>query len=259
MSEESRNAAAGKRQQQYKKQHQEEMIHGMSKSSLSRKNSEFIFQLNKQLEKQGFDEAKRQQALDEAKQRLLEEQGRGKTAKQIFGTPTAYANELANPKKDEEKAPENSQYWLLALDNGLMFFAIFAFMFGIMSFMNPASLSRAGHYGNSGILAIILVAVVGGALFGYIAKIMAPYKDANGEWHSHGWVYKIVAIVLAFMLWIGVYFLVSGLPNSLNPQPNKWVYLILGIVSFAGDLWMRSRYHIVNSVFGSRSQNERKN
>lgn len=258
MSEETRNAEAGKRQRQYKKQQRAEVIHDMSQSKLSRKNNEFIYQLNKQLQKKGFDEAKRQQALGQAKQRLLDEQSKGHTAKQIFGTPTAYAEELANPKKKEEDVPANSQYWLLAIDNGLMFLAIFAFMFGVLALMNPASLSRAGHYGNSGILAIVIVAVIGGALFGYIAKIMAPFKDGNGKWHRHGTVYKVVAIVLAFMLWIGAYFLTSGLPNSINPQLNKWAYLILGVIVFSGDLWMRAHFHIQNNVFGGSRQNQRK-
>lgn len=257
MSEQSRNAAAGQRQQQYMKKQKQAENRDLSSSSLTRKNSEFIFQLNKQLENIGFDANNRQQAVNAAKKRLLEEQKRGRTAKQIFGTPTAYAHELANPKK-EDKGQSNSQYGLLALDNGLMFFAIFALMFGVLAFMNPSSLVRNGHYGNSGILAILIVAATGGLLFGYIARIMAPYKDENGEWKTRSWGYKALMIVLAFMLWIGAYFLVGGLPNSINPQPNKWLYIILGIVVFAGDLWLRARFHIVNNVFGGNRAGQQK-
>ena len=63
---------------------------------------------------------------------------------------------------------------------------------------------------------------------------------------------RIGMIVVTFAIWIGIYTITAFLPNSINPQTNKWVYLILGIVVFGADLYLRTRFHIVNNVFAGQ-------
>lgn len=253
MSEQPRNAAAGQRQKQYIKENNKEAGKTFSEYGLTRKNEEFIYQLNKQLDAKGAKPDKKDEWVNETIEKLQAGQKKGQTAKAMFGTPTAYAEDLMNPKKKEPELQGTSNYGLLALDNGMMFFAIFSFMFGLISFMNPSSLSQNGHYGSSGLTAILIVAIAGGLLFGYIAKIMAPYKDKKtGKIVQRSLWARIGMIVVAFAIWIGIYTLTALLPNSINPQTNKWIYIILGVVIFGADLYLRTRFHIVNNVFATQ-------
>ncbi len=258
MSEQPRNAAAGQRQKQYIKENNKEAGKTFSEYGLTRKNEEFIYQLNKQLDAKGIPADKKSDYLDKTIAKMQAGQKQGKTAKTLFGTPTAYAEELTNPKKKETEVQGTSNFGLLALDNGMMFFAIFSFMFGLISFMNPSSLSPNGHYGSSGLTAILIIAIAGGLLFGYIAKIMAPSKDPKtGKMVQRSLWARIGMIVLAFVIWIGIYTLAGFLPNSINPQTNKWVYILLGIIVFGADLYLRTRFHIVNNVFAGQPRNRK--
>lgn len=255
---EPRNAAAGQRQKQYIKENNMKAGKTLSQYGLTRKNEEFVYQLNKQLDAKGVKKDQKDEFMSKTISELKESQKKGQTAKALFGTPTAYAEELLHPKKPEAESLGTTNMWLLSLDNGMMFFAIFTFMFGLIAFMNPNSLSPNGHYGSSGITAILLIAIAGGLLFGYLAKIMAPRKDPKtGKMTSRNIWYRIGMIILAFVIWIGIYSLTSFLPNAINPQLNKWVYIVLGAAVFGADIYFRQRYNIINNVFGSTPRRRR--
>ena len=183
MSEQPRNAAAGQRQKQHHKAAQQATGRAFADAGLTRKNDEFMFQLNKQLEAQGAPADKKAEWLQATVEQLLAGQKTAQTAKGLFGTPTAYAHELLHPKKEEVERQVNTNTWLLAADNALMFFAIFAIMFGVLAFTSPKALSMQSHNGNAGITAIILVALAGGALFGFLMKMIRPgtfRRDVHG-------------------------------------------------------------------------------
>lgn len=247
---EPRNAAAGQRQKQYIKENNRETGKSLSEYGLTRKNEDFVYQLNKQLDARQVNADKKDEFMTKTINELKAGQKSGKTAKTLFGTPTQYAEELVHPKKKEDQPVGNQNFWMLALDNGMMFFAIFAFMFGLIGLINAKGLTANGHVGNAGITAVILVAIAGGLLFGYVAKIMSPKKDPKtGKLVQKGLWYRIGMIALAFIIWIGIYTIAAVLPNAINPLLNKWVYLALGVIVFGIDLFFRARFNIVNNVF----------
>ena len=252
MTEQERNAAAGQRQKQHQKAAQQAAGKSFQAAGLTRKNEEFMFQLNKQLAAQGATGEQKQALLDETQRQLLAAQPEGKTAKALFGTPTSHAHELLHPKKQVEERDENTNLWLMAADNALMFFAIFAFMFGILAFTSPSALATNGHNGNSGITAIILVALAGGGLFGGLMKLIRPKILADGSREKRPLWYRVLVIILGLITWIAVYGLVTLLPNAINPQLNKWVYVILGVAGFAADLYLRTKFNIANALFGGQ-------
>lgn len=258
MSEQPRNAAAGQRQKQHHKAAQQATGRAFADAGLTRKNEEFMFQLNKQLEAQGAPADKKAKWLQATVEQLLAEQKDAKTAKGLFGTPTAYAHELLHPKKEEVERQVNTNTWLLAADNALMFFAIFAIMFGVLAFTSPKALSMQSHNGNAGITAIILVALAGGALFGFLMKMIRPKVKADGSQEKRPMWYRISVIVLGLVTWMAVYGLATMLPDAINPQLNKWAYVILGLAAFAGDLYLRTKFNIANALFGGQPrQNKR--
>lgn len=252
MSEEQpRNAQAGQRQKQHEKEQRQARGNAFSKYPLTRKNEEFMYQLNKQLDRLGVASDKKPEMLDETVQQLIAGQKKGQTAKTLFGTPTERAKALKNPKPTTQEVTRRS-LWLLAIDNGLIFLSIFTFMFGLMYWMTPVAM-RSQRAGNSGITAIILVAAVGGLIFGYVALQLQPARDSNGKrvptkplW------FRILAVVGGLIGWLLIYMLASLLPNVINPRLNQWLYFIVAVAAFAGDIFYRRRYHITGSIYGNR-------
>ena len=196
-----------------------------------------MYQLNKQLDRQGVESDKKPEMLQETAQQLAAGQKKGKTAKALFGTPTEYAKELKNPKKTPEHMTKRS-IWLLAIDNALIFLSIFTFMFGWLSPLAMHS-SRAG---SSGITAILLVAILGGVLFGYVAMQLQPTKNKDGKWvQTKPMWFRVLTVAFGLVAWLAVYMLASLLPNVVNPRLNQWGYLAIAVVTFVGDIYYRRR------------------
>lgn len=252
MSEEQpRNAQAGQRQKQHVKQQRQEQGSAFSKYDLTRKNEEFMYQLSKQLDRLGVANDKKPEMMENTIQQLLAGQKKGKTAKALFGTPTAYAKELKNPKPSAQHMTKQS-IKLLAIDNTLIFLSIFTFMFAIMFWLSPLAM-RASHAGSSGITAILLVAILGGVLFGYVATQLQPTKNKEGKWvQKKPMWFRVLTVAFGLVAWLAVYMLASLLPNAINPRLNQWAYLIIAVVTFAGDMVYRRKYHITGSFYGNR-------
>lgn len=248
--QEPRNAAAGARQRQYLKKEHQDTGRAFAHAGLTRKNEDFMYQLNKQLDAQGVKASDKPAMLAETIAALKEGQKSGRTAKAMFKTPTEHAHELLHPKPTEQEQQQTAS-WLMAIDNGLMFFAIFTFMFGLMALISPATM-RLAHNGSSGITAIVAVAISGGLVFGYVNRILLPAKDAkSGKAKRRPLWQRLLLILAALAVWILVYTLVAMLPNGVNPRLNQYVYLTLGVLGFLGDLYFRRRFHVTGGFFGA--------
>ena len=105
---------AGQRQKEYAKDQRQEMARAFTQYNLTRKNEEFMFQLNKQLDAQGADPAKKPAMLEETIKALQEGQKSGQTARGLFGTPTQRAHALLHPEPTE-KAQTQTSLKLMAL------------------------------------------------------------------------------------------------------------------------------------------------
>jgi uncharacterized membrane-anchored protein len=237
--EQPRNAQAGQLQKQREKEQRQEKGNAFANYGLTRKNEEFIYQLNKQLDRQEVPKDKQPEMIQETIDKLLAGQKKGQTAKTLFGTPTEYAKELKNPKPKDAQVTAQRSMKLLSVDNTLIFFSIFTFMYGIMFLLSPEIL-KTKQYGSSGITAIVLVAVIGGVLFSYI---MLQLQPAGGK-KARPMPIRILILALGLVVWLGIYMMATWLPNVINPRLNAWVYIIFGLVAFGGDLYFRNRYHV---------------
>lgn len=258
MSEEQpRNAQAGQRQKQLEKERRQTTSSAFSNYGLTRKNEDFIYQLNKQLDRLGVASDKKAGMLKETIDKLLAGQKKGQTARTLLGTPTEYAKELKNPKPTPAEASKQS-IKLLAIDNMLIFLSIFTFMFGLMFWLSPVAM-KTKNAGSSGITAILIVAITGGLIFGYIANQVQPQFDQEGKRTNKKPLWqRIVLIVAGLAAWLIIYMLVSMLPNAVNPRLNPWLYIIIGVVTFIGDMYFRSKFHVTGSLYGNRTPRNRR-
>ena len=247
MSEEQpRNAQAGQRQKQVAKEQRQESGSAFAKYGLTRKNEEFIYQLSKQLNRQGVAKEKQPAMIQETINKLLEGQKKGQTAKALLGTPTAYANELKHPKPTSEAVRKES-FKLLAVDNTLIFFSIFTFMYGLMYVLSPAAF-KFNRNGSAGITAILLVAIIGGLLFSYVLLQIRPQAKKKRPL-----IWRILIIVIALVAWLLLYMLASMLPNAINPVLNGWLYIVFGVAGFGGDVYFRNHFHVMG-LYGRRQR-----
>ena len=189
--------------------------------------------------------------IKETIDKLLAGQKKGQTAKSLFGTPTEYAKELKNPQPADPQATTQRSMKLLSVDNSLIFFSIFTFMYGIMFLLSPEIL-KTKQYGSSGITAIVLVAVIGGVLFSYIMLQLQPVNKKQ----ARPMAVRILILVIGLVVWLGIYMMASWLPNVINPRLNAWVYIIFGLIAFGGDMYFRNKYH-VSGVYGGGNRRRR--
>lgn len=214
--------------------------------TLTKRNEDFMFQLKKHLD--GKIEATQLEAeLATIKEALLDGQLTGATAKQLYGTPSEAAAALVNPKKQKANAAVNDAgFWPTALDNGLLFLSMFALLFGFFMFFNKAKVDlTAAPYG---IISLILTAVSGGLIFAYIQGLIVPNsnKPKKPFWH------RLIAIILAVLLWMIVYMGVALIPRSINPILPGFVYIIIAVVGFGARIYERRVTGITGGFFDSQ-------
>ncbi|WP_283583396.1 DUF1129 domain-containing protein [Limosilactobacillus difficilis] len=254
-----KNADAKQRQARKIKEANQAAASEISNYQLTRKNEDFIYQLQKQLKEQGAKADKIPGMIQETVKSLQEGQKSGKTARAMYGTPTHYAHQLIHP--DTNKKPDElktSSFPQLALDNTIMLLAIFTIMYGIMGLLPNNSIGKLKVNGAAGITAIVIISVVGGLTFGYITKLMEPVKDeTTGRWKKRPVGMRIGLTIAAFVIWLLAYLLVNLLPNVINPVLNSWIELVIGVVAILGDIYYRRKYHIVGSAFSTRQPNRR--
>ena len=124
------------------------------RSQLTKKNEQYVLQLERSLKEAQVSKAKITSTLEEMLPVLVEKQKKGLTARQLFGTVTQQTQSvLEGPKKDPTvKSPD----WQIAVDGGLMVGGFFALIAGITLFLNPEQSEAMG------VISLIMNFVVGG-------------------------------------------------------------------------------------------------
>ncbi len=224
---------------------------------LTKRNEEFMFQLNKILDQRDFTGAQRNIKMDDTLEKLKAGQKTGQTAKQLFGTPTAHAEEMINgpAKKADGSDAEQAGFWPTAADSALSILAIFTAMYGILGFFSKQPAQQSGQMG---IVGIVLVSGVFGLGWAWLTPMLNPtdHRKRLPLW-------KILLAMAGLLVLILVLFMgVSLLPAVINPILPAWLYIILALAAFGADLWLRRRFNVVGGMFANpnnaRNRNQRK-
>ncbi|MBV7392172.1 DUF1129 domain-containing protein [Enterococcus alishanensis] len=214
-------------------------------SQLTKRNEQYIFDLKKALAAANFSQEQTTTELNEMLRALVEEQKRGVTARQLYGTVTERMEAIVN--KPVVKA-KSTQPFLMWLDNFLMFFALLAALSGIMSFFMPAGQSVSTY----GLTAIILAAALGGVIFYMMYLFFYQYDEPGADKSKKPKTWKsILIIVVAFVLWYIIFNATVYLPTSLNPMLNPIALIILAAASLGLRFFLKKRFGVVSS-FSSR-------
>nr|WP_301554527.1 DUF1129 family protein [Lactiplantibacillus pentosus] len=224
---------------------------------MTKRNAEYMRQMRKSLDATSLTGERKTAVLDEMTATLLAEQGRGTTARQLYGTVQERTEEIVNPKKTPVER-QKANYWVTALDNGLMLFMIFCLMYGIMGFIgNNATKNSAGangitailitsnSAGANGITAILITSAIGGLGVAKLFEYLMPTKDGKkvSLWKKIAWS------VLAIIVWMLVFTTMSMIQGPLNPVLPGIAYLIIAVVVFFVRMWLKRRFNITTSMF----------
>lgn len=199
-------------------------------SGLSKRNQEFIWDVQSQAT-----EAQQKAGLvAQVQEQLLAGQKAGRTARQIFGTPQQALG--VETKKALDNTPERGYasygFWAIAIDNALVFFAMFTGMFGLMLLFSGQKMLAEGqqNIGSFGITALILTAVSGGLFFAAWSIMVAPRQDGS----QRSMWFRLAATIILFGAWFMAYMSFSFIPLAINPILNGWIYLALAGLTYLG-------------------------
>jgi uncharacterized membrane-anchored protein len=196
---------------------------------LTKKNDQFIFDLNKALEGSDISEEKKVLAMNDMLTKLIEGQKTGVTAKQLYGTPTDAIETIVNTP---EPMPEMS-FGKIMLDNFLM---LFTFLTVITSLL--ALFSKTGTGSTQGIVSLILGGISGAFSFYLIYRYIYVYDEPGADRSKRPGAFKTGGIMA-----------VSFLPSAINPVLDPVLTLALGAASFGLRYWLKKKYKLQGTMF----------
>lgn len=213
------------------------------RSMLSNRNSEYLFRLEKLLKENGLSEEEAKTKVNEFLPEMVIEQRKGRPASQLYGTPQDKINKIINPKQKSSDVV----FWKRALDNSLLYLAIFAGMFGLVSFFSKEQQPI-------GVVTILSVGILFGTLMTYYNDLILRKKeDRPAMWKM---LLGGFGIVIFIFLWITL----TEMPfmRAANPVFPGWVVLVIAVIAFVYRKIFRAHNHIIDSPFTSGQQRNKR-
>lgn len=211
------------------------------KRQLTKKNEEFIFQFKKHLAKSGkLDAEQIEKVVIEVEDELLATQHTGRTAQQLYGTPTLAVQKYLDPKRHAKKLHDFG-FLPLAIDTILVIFMLFAFVFGVTLFFSKENNAGAG------ILSLLTIAILGGTVYTYALLKLTPNPDEQKPTVNKGkrWLFLAGAIVV----WLLGFVIVGIMPPIINPTLPPIAYIILGALAYGGFYYNRQKNGLKGNGF----------
>ncbi|UQS82172.1 DUF1129 domain-containing protein [Bombilactobacillus folatiphilus] len=206
---------------------------------LSRKNEDYLFKLHKALQNNGKTTSQAQEIIDNLLPEVLENQVKGITARQLYGKVADKLDATLHRKVPSQTAA-NTPMWQMAVDNSLLFIAVFAVMYGIMSLF----IKNPSRDNQSGILSILIIAIIWGVLFGWLNKRMMTKKEEREPF------WKTILVIIVGLLFMMLAWLFTVLlPPVLNPILPAWAEILIAVVAYGLRWLFRRYYHITFSSF----------
>lgn len=203
---------------------------------LTNRNEDYVFRLEKQLKEAGLTEGDAKLKVNGYLKEIIVAQRKGQPATQLFGSPQIKAKELVDPRG---KQTDDVKFWQKAVDNSLLYLAIFSAMFGLVGLFSKKPQAI-------GVITILSVGLLFGFLMTYYNDlIMKKKEDRPSLWKM---MLGGIGIVLFIFLWITL----TELPilRVINPVLPGWASLVVAVVAYLGRRYFRAHYHITTSSFG---------
>ncbi|AYW47716.1 DUF1129 domain-containing protein [Tetragenococcus osmophilus] len=208
---------------------------------LTKRNQQYIFDLNKALDAANLSEEEKVQALHEMLPVLVQEQKTGRTARQLYGTVSERTEQiLATPSQNQNNTANPVLMWV---DNTLLILGVFGLMMGVIGLFSSQNNQVYG------IVTLLLMAMVGGWVFYLMYKYMYQYERPGADKSQRPKLWKSILILIAsFFVWTAVISLSALLPGVINPVLDPFFLVIIGGAALLLRYYLKKKYNIVGSL-----------
>lgn len=216
------------------------------RQKLSNKNQDYVFRLEKELQRQGS--LSREEAVamtDGLLSEIVIAQRHGQPANGLYmASPQIKAEEMLHP----HQKPVETPFWQRAVDGALLYLAIFVGLFGVIALFENNSKTQ-----NNSQMGILTLASVGILMGVFMVKYNDWVMPKNGQRISlPKLLLSGLGIAVALFVWIWI----LSLPaiRVINPILPGAVDIVIAAIAYGVRYLFRQHYHITGSSFASRPQ-----
>lgn len=200
-------------------------------AGLTKRNTEYMVKLSRALDEEGYDPSKKELALKDVYEELKLKQKEGCVAAKIYGPAAKKADDIIHGA-ERRKKEEPPKFWELALDNGLLMFALFCVMYGIMGLFSKKQVADAGW------ITLFSTAVIAGVGLGAFYKIMGNRKA------KHRFLRGALAFAILLLVWFAAFAVIAKIPPKINLPLTPLGDFIFSAIGFGVRYWLKKKLGI---------------
>lgn len=202
---------------------------------LTKKNRDYMFQLDRRLDELNYDHAKKVIVINQMLNEIVQFQEDAITARRMYGTVTERADKILGldvQTKEEEKSPT----WMLYVDGALLLGGLFGLVNGISAWREPE-------------INVTLLQLVMNFLLGGLAVLtLTKYRPEPGKTKGmFKYILATVGVMLVWVFWMSVVQLIA--PVALNPVVPPFLVMGIGIAGILARWYFKRKYDIQGTLF----------
>lgn len=215
------------------------------REKLSNKNSDYIFRLEKELQKQGsMSRADAVAMTDGLLSEIIIAQRHGQPANGLYlASPAIKAEQMLHPKKKPVATPT----WQLMVDGALFYLALFVGLCGILALFQP---KNQPYNSQMGILTIVSVGILMGIFMVKYNDWLMPQQGKRPSWAKR--ILRMLVVVIALFVWMWI--LQIPALRVINPVLPAAADIVIAAAAYGIRYLFRKHYNIVGSTFAPRPQ-----
>jgi len=203
---------------------------------LSNKNSDYVFKLRKFVKEAGATDAQEQAILVEFLPKILKDQHEGKPAAQVYGAPSVLADHIL--KSPGKKQGDKQPFWIETADLGFSFLAIFAIIYGAMSFFRK----NASQDASGGFLSLLLMSFFAAFIFTYFNRWM----DMDKKKRPNAFLIAIAGIASVLVVSLVSVWLTANVDTIFTRQLPAIAQFVLAAVAYGCHFFLKRHFHLRN-------------
>lgn len=206
-------------------------------SQLTKKNRDYMFQLNSRLEEMAYDSKKKEYAFNKMLHETIAGQSQSIPARRIYGTVTEQADnivgtDLGIPAGEQDKSPG----WMLYMDGALLMGGLFGVVNGIASWQSTGE--------SVGLLQVLMNFLIGGLAI----LVLTKYAPQQGQ--TKGLLKYIVATIGVMFFWVTILtFVLAAVPDALNPTLPGPLVIGIAVVALLARWYLKKKLDIKGTIF----------
>lgn len=205
---------------------------------LTKKNQNYLFQLNSQLEKLDYDQKKKAYVFNNMLHEIIAGQAVSLTARKIYGKVTDQVDNILGKNvnmngEDGERSPDK----LIYLDGALLMGGLFNLINGLSAMRTDAVEAQVG------LLQVILNFVLGGLAIMLLTRFVPKPGEKKGFLKYGG------ATVLVIVSWVTLMALLLTVLRPINPIMPAPLVLLIGAAGIAAKFYFKKKLDIKGTIF----------